>query len=66
MGNNSLLIVSDHIAKLICSIDKIEDSEHLHTLVHSLETVVQCQQSAMVAEIYNKRDLDFPTSLDLD
>lgn len=54
--------IKQHIIKLILA---TKDIEEVHSLVHTLETVMQCQHMDMVFKPADKFP-DFPNAIDFD
>lgn len=65
MGTDSILKAKEHLLQMILSTTDVTNSEHIHTLCHSYEVLVQCEH--MSVAIHGKPSvLDFPTDFDLD
>jgi len=64
MGDNRILDVQEHIKTLIKQVNDPKDSEHIHTLCHALEVLLQCEH--MGKAIGSIKDVDFPNTFDFD
>lgn len=58
MGDNRILELKEHLIALIKKVDDPKESEHIHTLCHSLELVLQCEH--MGRTIGHIKEPDFP------